>query len=161
MRSSIREGVLRNILGGGVGCGLCVSLADKGPPDSLLSPWRALLGASPGARHSPELGTWPWVELPQPSLALYGFKALGSGATVRVWGGVGLPALPVSGAGCVAVSSAQILPLPAGPFQLRAGFCRKPAQPAPPAASLGLWQVQALRQVLGGDWGQGQGLVAP
>lgn len=78
-----------------------------------------------------------------------------------VWGSqcCHCPVLGVSGWGMV--SSAQILPLPAGPLQVRVGFCRKPAEPAPPAASLGLWLVQALRQVLGGDWGQGQGLVAP
>lgn len=46
----------------------------------------------------------------------------------------------VAGApGWAAVSSAQILPLPAGPFRARAGFCWKPAEPASPAASLGLW----------------------
>lgn len=43
-------------------------------PDSFLSPWRALLVASPRARHSPELGTWQWDELPQHSSALFGFK---------------------------------------------------------------------------------------
>lgn len=41
--------------------------------------------------------------------------------------------------GWATVSSAQKLPLPAGPFRVRAGFCWKPAEPAPPAASLGLW----------------------
>lgn len=61
--------------------------------------------------------------------------------------------------GWAMVSSAQILPLPAGPFQVRAGFYRKPAEPAPPAASLGLWLVQALCQILRGDWEQGLGLM--
>lgn len=64
-----------------------------------------------------------------------------------VWGSHGVPTgLPrgsrcmgLGASGWATVSSAQKLPLLAGPFRVRAGFCWKPAEPAPPAASLGLW----------------------
>lgn len=59
------------------------------------------------------------------------------------WGPTGLPrgsrCMGLGASGWATVSSAQKLPLPAGPFRVRAGFCWKPAEPAPPAASLGLW----------------------
>lgn len=71
----------------------------------------------------------------------------------------------VAGApGWAAVSSAQILPLPAGPFRARAGFCWKPAEPASPAASLGLWLGAGPApgpRGGGGHRGQDRGLVAP
>lgn len=106
------------------------------------------------------------MKLSQHSLALFGFKTPGRcchdtcvGHHGALWGSQcrRYPVLGVSG--WAMVSSAQILPLPPGPFQVRAGFCQKPAEPAPPAASLGLWLLQALCQILGGDLGQGQSLA--
>lgn len=78
----------------------------------------------------------------QPGLCL-ALKTLGDaghGVCVGQSGACGAP--HATGARCwVRRAGPRVgLSLPAGPFQVRAvGFCWKPAEPAPPAASLGLW----------------------
>lgn len=116
-----------------------------------------------GCSHQPR--TLQWDELSQCGLDVRWLSDLWQMLPRRVcgagWGAWSSPCCrcPVPGmSGWAVASSAQILPLPAGPRRVRVGFCREPAKPAPLAASHGLRPGAGPTAA---PWGQLWGFAAP